>query len=125
MRYIDFRLAEVEALVKLATGMNVMQPKEKEKDHGEEECFAWEYPQGGIESKDGPFWYLRAPTRAAAEALARVVEERGVLVKALVDLWGEGASFDELLESLKEGDALKAGVEDRKSRIGCCSRREA
>ncbi|QDZ19460.1 tRNA guanosine-2'-O-methyltransferase [Chloropicon primus] len=130
MRYIDFRRAEVEALVKLATGMNVVQPKDKVKEEDKEEeeggeCFAWEFPQGGTESMDAPFWYLRAPTRAAAEALARVVGERGVLVKALVDLWGEGASFGELLESLKEDNALKAGVEDRKSRIGCFSRREA
>mmetsp|Transcript_6756 Transcript_6756/g.12369 ORF Transcript_6756/g.12369 Transcript_6756/m.12369 type:complete len:583 (+) Transcript_6756:155-1903(+) len=146
-RYIEFRLPEVEALVKLATGLPCKPPtepsararasasasaptnegntqsdegekheKRKEDEDEDEECFQWEYPKGGKKSSDSPFWYLVAPTRAAANALATVINERSVLVKVLLDLWSEGESFEDVVQDLA-AEENKEQVDKRKSRL--------
>ena len=124
MRYIDFRLAEMEALARTATGLETLPPDHADQDPstsppptGGRECFRWEYPRGGRGAMDGLFWYLIAPSRPAAEALARIVEERGVLAKVLVELWSEGDSFEDLLASL--GGANAGRVEEQKKRLPC------
>lgn len=125
MRYIDFRLAEVEALEQMACGLGFYRENEGPRKGKKGTMFKWEAPKGGEEARDGPFWYLRAPTREAAEKLAAVVGERGVLVKCLVDLWSEGDTLEAMALDLRQGAvedaALRPDVEHRKSRVACFS----
>jgi hypothetical protein len=51
-------------------------------------------PDGGCE--DSPFWRLRVPSHAAAAAIAR----RSVLVRVMLDVWGEGETLDEMIAAV-------------------------
>lgn len=73
-RYLSFRLQEVESLAVAA---------------GYGRGLSWTPPEGG--SEDSPFWRLALPCEAAAAAICA----RSVLVKALLEVWGEGATLDE------------------------------
>jgi tRNA (guanine10-N2)-methyltransferase len=104
LRYIEFRTPELVALIKLATGLECRLPGEK--SAGErEKCFRLEYPKGGEKFRDNVFWYLVAPTRGAALALARVIPKRSVLVRKLIDLWEEGSTFEEVVRNLKNAES--------------------
>mmetsp|Transcript_24031 Transcript_24031/g.33078 ORF Transcript_24031/g.33078 Transcript_24031/m.33078 type:complete len:476 (+) Transcript_24031:158-1585(+) len=75
-RHLGFRREEVQALAD-AFGC------------GSE--LEWGLPHGG--SPDSPFWYINLPS----EEHARQIASRSCLVKGIYEVWGEGATLDEML----------------------------
>ena len=84
-RHLDFRRAEVQALADLAGS-------------GAEHASA---PHGDVEHS--PLWHVWLPSDAAA----REICERSVLVKAFVELWGEGDGPDALCASIASYPAAR------------------
>jgi tRNA (guanine10-N2)-methyltransferase len=85
-RHLDFRRAEVQALADLAgCGAEVR----------------WRAPHGDVEHS--PLWHVWLPSDAAA----REICERSVLVKAFVELWGEGDGPDALCASIASFPAAR------------------
>ena len=80
---LDFRRAEFEALAELSGGC----PRG---------AVEWGAPRDG--DPESPYWFVTLPSRR----VARFVAERAVLLRALVEVWGEG----------RDWAALRARVED-------------
>lgn len=102
-RHLDFRAAEFESLAQLAgVGAEVK----------------WRKPHGDVEHS--PFWYVWLPS----EEKAREIMSRCILTKALIEVWGEGETNDELnaaiaafpderkLPYCAEGTTFKVVIED-------------
>lgn len=70
-RYLEFRRPEIESLAFSAAGCAAA-------------SLDWGAPPGGCE--DSPFWSVTLPSEAVAAAVAR----RSVLLKAFLEVWGEG-----------------------------------
>ncbi|KAF8068156.1 Tr1 [Scenedesmus sp. PABB004] len=79
-RLLDFRLPELHALADLA---------------GVPAPLAVEPPAAGADSVS-PFWYVTLP----GDDAARRIVERAVLIRAMLELWGEGGSFEELADAI-------------------------
>ena len=87
-RHLDFRREELQALADMA-GCG-----------GE---IKWREPHGGVDHS--PFWKVYIPTEALAVEICR----RSILTRALIEVWGEGDSQEELNASVKAfPDANKA-----------------
>ncbi|KAI8466404.1 MAG: tRNA guanosine-2'-O-methyltransferase [Monoraphidium minutum] len=84
---LDFRLAEVETLAAMAGAA-----------HG---AVTWEAPRNGDLSS--PFWYATFPSRS----VARHVAERAVLLRALIEVWGEGADWAALQSAVEAYPAAR------------------
>ena len=78
-RYLDFRLPELESLAELC-GLPL--PLE------------WRLPDGGL--ADSPFWRLKLPSLECAAELA----SRSLLLKVLIDVWGEGSTMEECVNAV-------------------------
>ncbi|KAH7624316.1 hypothetical protein Ndes2526B_g00501 [Nannochloris sp. 'desiccata'] len=85
-RYLDFRLAEVQALAEVGYG------KVNDGNDGLP-VIVWEKPAGGLVAS--PFWYIHLSTEAA-ELILLVILRRSMLVRCALELWGEGSSWEEL-----------------------------
>eukprot|EP00884_Botryococcus_braunii_P007411 jgi/Botrbrau1/16671/Bobra.0068s0087.1 len=83
-RHLDFRIPEVESLAEMAGVCSTS------KGHS----LCWRKPHEGIEM--APMWYLRLPSEDAA----RFIAERSILVKGFLEVWGEGADWEELEKSI-------------------------
>ncbi|KAK3012188.1 hypothetical protein RJ639_010883 [Escallonia herrerae] len=82
-RLLDYRKPEVESLADLFGAFT--------DDHKLE----WKLPQH--HHPDSPFHFVNLPS----EEIARNVANRSILVKGLYELWGEGNSYEELEEAIK------------------------
>ena len=102
-RHLDFRREELQALADMAgCGADIK----------------WREPHGGVDHS--PFWRVYIPT----EELAVEVCRRSVLTRALIEVWGEGDTQEELNAAVKafpderkdpyiaEGTTFKVCVED-------------
>ena len=79
-RHLDFRREELQALADMA-GCG-----------GE---IKWREPHGGVDHS--PFWKVYIPTEALAVEICR----RSILTRALIEVWGEGDSQEELNAAVK------------------------
>jgi len=84
-RYGKFRRPELEALAEM---------------FGFKDEIAWRLPRGGNE--DSPFWYIKLPSVEAAKLIC----SRAFLVKGMFEMWGEGATWEECGEAVKQSRAL-------------------
>ncbi|KAL3620906.1 hypothetical protein CASFOL_035818 [Castilleja foliolosa] len=82
-RLLEYRKAEVESLAGLFDGVSGASALE------------WRLPED--HHPDSPFHLVNLHS----EELARNIASRSILVKGIYELWGEGRSFEELEESIK------------------------
>lgn len=90
-RYLNFRLAEAQALAETAHGKRTW-------DEGSGNCIAddgmpvvtWELPQGNVTAS--PFWYIHLPS----EKEAAYIRKRSMLVRCIIDVWGEGEMWEDV-----------------------------
>ncbi|KAJ0101486.1 hypothetical protein Patl1_05381 [Pistacia atlantica] len=84
-RLLDYRRPEIESLAQL---------------FGEENSYSnfaleWKIPKH--HHPDSPFHFVNLPS----EDVARSVANRSILVKGIYELWGEGSSYEELEEAIR------------------------
>ncbi|XP_060175856.1 uncharacterized protein LOC132606399 [Lycium barbarum] len=87
-RLLDYRKPEVESLADLFGAFS--------EDNGSG-CNSLEWKLPEHHHPDSPFHFVNLPS----EEIARNVANRSILVKGIFELWGEGSSFEELGESIK------------------------
>ncbi len=63
----------------------------------------WERPAGGLVAS--PFWYIHLPSKDA-ESILRVILRRSMLVRCVLDLWGEGSTWKDLQSVVAEYDPV-------------------
>ncbi|KAK0591191.1 hypothetical protein LWI29_036708 [Acer saccharum] len=80
-RLLDYRKAEVESLAELFGYVG--------------DALEWQLPQH--HHPDSPFHFVNLPS----EDLARTIANRSILVKGIYEVWGEGGSYEELEEAIK------------------------
>ena len=74
--------------------------------------------------EDSPFWRLRVPSHAAAAAIAR----RSLLVRAMLDIWGEGETLEEMIAAVLQHPGTDHAMTCDAARApahAACSRAEA
>ncbi|KAJ8767843.1 hypothetical protein K2173_020783 [Erythroxylum novogranatense] len=81
-RLLDYRKPEVESLAELYGGLQMS-------------TVEWKLPQD--HHPDSPFHFVNLPS----EDVARSIANRSILVKGMYELWGQGNSYEELEESIK------------------------
>ncbi|OVA20948.1 putative RNA methylase domain [Macleaya cordata] len=86
-RLLDYRRAEVEALADLFGAFQ----EEEDGNHSLE----WKLPEH--HHPDCPFHFVNLPS----EQIASNIAKRSILVKGIYELWGEGSSYEELEEAIK------------------------
>ncbi|KAF9690186.1 hypothetical protein SADUNF_Sadunf01G0169500 [Salix dunnii] len=79
-RLLDYRRAEVESLAEML---------------GVYSSLEWRLPEN--QHPDSPFHLVNLPS----EDVARNIANRSILVKGIYELWGEGSSFEQLEEAIK------------------------
>ncbi|GBG83500.1 hypothetical protein CBR_g37214 [Chara braunii] len=104
-RHLDFRIAEVESLARIAGCCSSVDdsnprsppppPPPSPPSPPPSPRLAWRLPDG--DHPDSPFWFVDLPSNDAALAIVR----RGILLKGVFEVWGEGATYDELENSVK------------------------
>ncbi|KAL0027841.1 hypothetical protein WJX77_009882 [Trebouxia sp. C0004] len=82
---LDFRHAEIDSIASLG----------RSNGPTESNAASFDQPYGG--SYLSPFWYVWLPS----EDLAKTVAKRSLLVKSFLEVWGEGATWEELLASIQ------------------------
>ncbi|GLC40262.1 hypothetical protein PLESTB_001633100 [Pleodorina starrii] len=88
-RLLEFRRPEIESLAK-TVGCK-------------DEEVQWRAPAGDVELS--PFWYLTLPSEEAAIQISK----RMILTKMMVEVWGEGETWEELRAAIEAyPEALKA-----------------
>lgn len=87
-RLLDYRRPEVEALAELFGAF--------EQDGTDSKSLEWKLPE--LHHPDSPFHFVNLPS----EDIARNVANRSILVKGMYELWGEGSTYEELEEAIKE-----------------------
>ncbi|KAL5982629.1 hypothetical protein ACLOJK_016704 [Asimina triloba] len=88
-RLLDYRRPEVEALAELFGAFPDSPPQDRS-------SLDWRLPQE--HHPDSPFHFVSLPS----EEIARKVANRSILVKGIYELWGEGSSYEELEEAIKD-----------------------
>eukprot|EP00271_Cylindrocystis_brebissonii_P008870 TRINITY_DN23399_c0_g1_i1.p1 TRINITY_DN23399_c0_g1~~TRINITY_DN23399_c0_g1_i1.p1 ORF type:complete len:512 (+),score=78.13 TRINITY_DN23399_c0_g1_i1:226-1761(+) len=94
-RHLDYRRAEVEALAQLA-GCHVGQEDEGPDNERPPRGLKWWLPPGG-QHPDSPFHYVDLPS----EKEARFIAGRSMLLKGIYEVWGDGATIDEVEAAVK------------------------
>ncbi|VAH52423.1 unnamed protein product [Triticum turgidum subsp. durum] len=84
-RLLDYRRPEVQSLAELFGGP------------GSGDAVEWRMPENHHE--DSPFHLVRLP---GDERLAAQIANRSLLVKGIYELWGQGATYDELEKAIRE-----------------------
>ncbi|KAM3370538.1 hypothetical protein ACQJBY_011971 [Aegilops geniculata] len=84
-RLLDYRRPEVQSLAELFGGP------------GAGDAVEWRMPENHHE--DSPFHLVRLP---GDERLAAQIANRSLLVKGIFELWGQGATYDELEKAIRE-----------------------
>mmetsp|Transcript_24229 Transcript_24229/g.67365 ORF Transcript_24229/g.67365 Transcript_24229/m.67365 type:complete len:471 (+) Transcript_24229:348-1760(+) len=90
-RLLDFRQSEVESVAELMGC----------EEAGFPGGVAWDLPFGG--HPESPFWYTELPDEQTAAKIA----SRAVLVKGFYEVWGEGATWEELSTAVKSFDTSR------------------
>lgn len=85
-RLLDYRKPEVESLAELFGAFDLRDDKGR--------SLEWRLPEN--HHPDSPFHFVDLPS----EEVARDIANRSILVKGIYELWGEGATFEELKESI-------------------------
>lgn len=105
-RMLDFRLAEVTSLLNMVCD-------------GDDSTYAlwWDDPEIAAEGEEetmlSPFCYARLPS----DEVARQLAGRSMLVKAVLELWGEGDTFEAMCRAVShDPHGRKAGVLEAGSR---------
>lgn len=88
-RLLDYRKPEFESLADLFGAFD-------EEAEPEGKSLEWRLPEN--HHPDSPFHFVNLPS----EELARQIANRSILVKGIYELWGEGSSFEELEEAIKD-----------------------
>ncbi|CAL9003436.1 unnamed protein product [Prunus brigantina] len=83
-RLLDYRKAEVESLAQLFSN-----------EDQEYQCLQWRLPL--LHHPDSPFHFVNLPSEDVAKSIAN----RSILVKGMYELWGEGGSYEELEECIR------------------------
>ncbi|XP_047315113.1 tRNA (guanine(10)-N2)-methyltransferase homolog [Impatiens glandulifera] len=99
-RLLDFRKPEVEALAEMFGAFdhsndNVDEENQISNGGPRNHSLKWRLPCN--HHQDTPFHYVDLPS----EEIARSIAQRSILVKGMYELWGEGSSYEELEESIK------------------------
>ncbi|VFQ59074.1 unnamed protein product [Cuscuta campestris] len=84
-RLLDFRKPEVESLADLFGAF----------ESDREKSLEWKLPENY--HTDSPFHFVNLPS----EEIARNVANRSILVKGIYELWGEGNTYEELEDAIK------------------------
>ena len=92
-RHLDFRLAELNALLKLQS----LDPLDSY-DQGLWDVYAEEIKNE--EPNISPVIVVDLPSFSHAKYLSK----RGILIKAVYEIWGEGSSYEKLRESIKKNN---------------------
>lgn len=64
----------------------------------------WERPCGDIDAS--PFWYVHLPA-GVADAVLESIAARSMLLKCVVELWGEGSTWEEVQSEVRQYDPVE------------------
>lgn len=91
-RYLAFRLPEVQALAEIANNGSPIDAEDGLP------ILVWENSYGNIDAS--PFWYIHV----RSEDIVRFIAQRSMLLKAIIEVWGEGETADEMRQSVASFD---------------------